>query len=50
MSASPHMLLESRAIASVGDWKMIDSMIVEWPLGRHNQYHHPPRALAKHQP
>ena len=39
MSASPHVLLGSRDGHRMGDWKMIDSMIVDGLWDVYNQYH-----------
>ena len=39
MSASPHVLLGSRDGQRMGDWKMVDSMIVDGLLDVYNQYH-----------
>ncbi|WP_423454602.1 acetyl-CoA C-acetyltransferase [Ottowia sp. VDI28] len=39
MSASPHVLLGSRDGMRMGDWKMIDSMIVDGLWDVYNQYH-----------
>ena len=39
MSASPHVLLNSRDGQRMGDWKMIDSMIVDGLWDVYNQYH-----------
>ena len=39
MSASPHVLLGSRDGQHMGDWKMIDSMIVDGLWDVYNQYH-----------
>jgi acetyl-CoA C-acetyltransferase len=39
MSASPHVLLNSREGQRMGDWKMIDSMIVDGLWDVYNQYH-----------
>jgi acetyl-CoA C-acetyltransferase len=39
MSASPHVLLNSRDGQRMGDWKMIDSMIVDGLWDAYNQYH-----------
>ena len=39
MSASPHVLLNSRDGQRMGDWKMVDSMIVDGLLDVYNQYH-----------
>ncbi|MHB8949675.1 MAG: acetyl-CoA C-acetyltransferase [Rhodoferax sp.] len=39
MSASPHVLMGSRDGQRMGDWKMIDSMIVDGLLDVYNQYH-----------
>ena len=39
MSASPHVLLGSRDGQRMGDWKMIDSMIVDGLWDAYNQYH-----------
>ena len=39
MSASPHVLLGSRDGQRMGDWKMIDSMIVDGLWDVYNQYH-----------
>ena len=39
MSAAPHVLLGSRDGQRMGDWKMIDSMIVDGLLDVFNQYH-----------
>ena len=39
MSASPHVLLGSREGQRMGDWKMIDSMIVDGLWDVYNQYH-----------
>jgi len=39
MSASPHVLLNSRDGQRMGDWKMIDSMIVDGLWDVFNQYH-----------
>ncbi|MES2879461.1 MAG: acetyl-CoA C-acetyltransferase [Pseudomonadota bacterium] len=39
MSASPHILLGSRDGQRMGDWKMIDSMIVDGLWDVYNQYH-----------
>ncbi|WP_298932664.1 acetyl-CoA C-acetyltransferase [uncultured Ramlibacter sp.] len=38
-SASPHVLLGSRDGQRMGDWKMIDSMIVDGLWDVYNQYH-----------
>lgn len=39
MSASPHLLQGSRNGQRMGDWKMIDSMIVDGLWDVYNQYH-----------
>ncbi len=39
MSASPHILMGSRDGQRMGDWKMIDSMIVDGLWDVYNQYH-----------
>ena len=39
MSASPHVLVGSRDGQRMGDWKMIDSMIVDGLWDVYNQYH-----------
>ena len=39
MSASPHVLLNSRDGQRMGDWKMIDSMIVDGLWDVYNKYH-----------
>jgi acetyl-CoA C-acetyltransferase len=39
MSASPHVLLGSRDGQRMGDWKMIDSMIVDGLWDVYNNYH-----------
>ena len=39
MSASPHVLLGSRDGQRMGDWKMIDTMIVDGLWDVYNQYH-----------
>ena len=39
MSASPHVLMGSRDGQRMGDWKMIDSMIVDGLWDVYNQYH-----------
>ena len=39
MSASPHVLLNSRDGQRMGDWKVIDSMIVDGLWDVYNQYH-----------
>ena len=39
MSASPHVLRGSRDGQRMGDWKMIDSMIVDGLWDVYNQYH-----------
>ena len=39
MSLSPHVLLGSRQGQRMGDWKMIDSMIVDGLWDVYNQYH-----------
>ena len=39
MSAAPHVLLGSRDGQRMGDWKMIDSMIVDGLVDVFNQYH-----------
>ena len=39
MSASPHVLLGSRDGQRMGDWKMIDSMIVDGLWDVYNQHH-----------
>ena len=39
MSAAPHVLLGSRDGQRMGDWKMIDSMIVDGLWDVYNQYH-----------
>ena len=39
MSMSPHVLLGSRDGQRMGDWKMIDSMIVDGLWDVYNQYH-----------
>ena len=39
MSASPHLLLGSRDGQRMGDWKMVDSMIVDGLWDVYNQYH-----------
>jgi acetyl-CoA C-acetyltransferase len=39
MSASPHVLLNSRDGQRMGDWKMIDTMIVDGLWDVYNQYH-----------
>jgi acetyl-CoA C-acetyltransferase len=39
MSASPHVLMGSRDGQRMGDWKMIDTMIVDGLWDVYNQYH-----------
>jgi acetyl-CoA C-acetyltransferase len=39
MSASPHVLLGSRDGQRMGDWKMVDTMIVDGLWDVYNQYH-----------
>ena len=39
MSAAPHLLMGSRDGQRMGDWKMIDSMIVDGLWDAYNQYH-----------
>ena len=39
MSASPHVLLNSRDGQRMGDWKMIDSMMSDGLWDDYNQYH-----------
>ncbi len=39
MSASPHVLMGSRDGQRMGDWKMVDSMIVDGLWDVYNQYH-----------
>jgi acetyl-CoA C-acetyltransferase len=39
MSASPHVVMGSRDGQRMGDWKMIDSMIVDGLWDAYNQYH-----------
>src|SRR3954464_9651343 len=39
MSAAPHVLMNSREGQRMGDWKMIDSMIVDGLWDVYNQYH-----------
>jgi len=39
MSAAPHVLMGSRDGQRMGDWKMIDSMIVDGLCDVYNQYH-----------
>jgi acetyl-CoA C-acetyltransferase len=39
MSASPHVVMNSRDGQRMGDWKMIDSMIVDGLWDVYNQYH-----------
>ena len=39
MSASPHLLLGSRDGQRMGDWKMVDSMIVDGLWDVYHQYH-----------
>src|SRR4051794_3261812 len=39
MSASPHVLMNSREGQRMGDWKMVDSMIVDGLWDVYNQYH-----------
>lgn len=39
MSAAPHVLMGSREGQRMGDWKMIDSMIVDGLWDVYNQYH-----------
>ena len=39
MSASPHVLQNSRDGQRMGDWKMVDSMIVDGLWDVYNQYH-----------
>ena len=39
MSASPHVLIGSRDGQRMGDWKMVDSMIVDGLWDVYNQYH-----------
>ena len=39
MSASPHVLLNSRDGQRMGDWKMVDTMIVDGLWDVYNQYH-----------
>jgi acetyl-CoA C-acetyltransferase len=39
MSASPHVLLNSREGQRMGDWKMVDSMITDGLWDVYNQYH-----------
>ena len=39
MSAAPHVLPDSRDGQRMGDWKMVDSMIVDGLWDVYNQYH-----------
>jgi acetyl-CoA C-acetyltransferase len=39
MSASPHVLMGSRDGQRMGDWKMVDTMIVDGLWDVYNQYH-----------
>jgi acetyl-CoA C-acetyltransferase len=39
MSAAPHVLMNSREGQRMGDWKMIDTMIVDGLWDVYNQYH-----------
>ena len=39
MSASPHVLLNSRDGQRMGDWKMVDSMIIDGLWDAYNLYH-----------
>lgn len=39
MSASPHVLMGSRSGQKMGDWKMVDSMIVDGLWDAFNDYH-----------
>jgi acetyl-CoA C-acetyltransferase len=39
MSASPHVLMGSRDGQRMGDWKMVDSMIIDGLWDVYNQYH-----------
>src|SRR5829696_5030609 len=39
MSAAPHVLLGSREGQRMGDWKLIDSMIVDGLFDVYNRYH-----------
>jgi acetyl-CoA C-acetyltransferase len=39
MSAAPHVLMNSRDGQRMGDWKMVDSMIVDGLWDVYNQYH-----------
>ena len=39
MSAAPHVLMNSREGQRMGDWKMVDSMIVDGLWDVYNQYH-----------
>src|SRR5438046_1411671 len=39
MSASPHVLLNSREGNRMGEWKMVDSMIIDGLWDVYNQYH-----------
>ena len=39
MSASPHLLQGSRDGQRMGDWKMVDSMIIDGLWDAYNQYH-----------
>ena len=39
MSASPHLLMGSRDGQRMGDWKMVDSMIVDGLWDVYHQYH-----------
>ncbi|MEO7128591.1 MAG: acetyl-CoA C-acetyltransferase [Rhodoferax sp.] len=39
MSAAPHVLMDSREGKRMGDWKLIDSMIVDGLWDVYNQYH-----------
>ena len=39
MSAAPHVLLNSRDGQRMGDWKMVDTMIVDGLWDVYNQYH-----------
>jgi acetyl-CoA C-acetyltransferase len=39
MSAAPHLLMGSRDGQRMGDWKMVDSMIVDGLWDVYNQYH-----------
>ncbi|GCL61064.1 acetyl-CoA C-acetyltransferase [Pseudaquabacterium pictum] len=39
MSASPHVLMNSRDGQRMGDWKMVDSMITDGLWDVYNQYH-----------